>query len=309
VVGAGPVSAASSREEIGPAADSGSGEVSGQATGEVVGVQGNWIVIPNVVAAGAFSPDAPVFTSERPSAQLHREVDATRLAGVSTSPENPSGATQFRTDNNLLFRDDSRDPAVIFADGFAPREPSATDLLLFLEEEPSAFVSTTRDPNLNHLGPPGPGEPVYRYLIDAPGGVDVNATIGGQEFDHESEVVFPGGIRAANIVGAQEVLPRARVRMNTQTGLLEATPPTFGRFQPNPNFRPSQANPNSPTSSRPVLRHGGGASPLTAVSSSADTVHLPVAPAGSGVSESGPAGGGWKSPASSAPGLPDALGP
>jgi 8-oxo-dGTP pyrophosphatase MutT (NUDIX family) len=215
----------------------------GLATG-IVDAHGNPVNISDTTHPETVSPIPPVFTTDRPSAQLNPDVDATNITGIPSSPENPTGASQHRTDNNLLFRDDSRGPRRIFKRGFAPRQPGETNLSRMVDDNPSAFVSTTRDPNLNHLGPSRPGEPVYRYLIDGPGGVDVNASLassyGG---DHEAEVAFPGGIRTENIVGAQQVLDGPSILervLGTSTGL------TLGDFVPNPNFNPSASNPNFP---------------------------------------------------------------
>jgi hypothetical protein len=42
----------------------------------------------------------------------------------------------------------------------------------------------------------------YNYYIDAPGGVDVNKTIGDQhKWADQVEVAFPGGIRTEFVIG------------------------------------------------------------------------------------------------------------
>ena len=59
-----------------------------------------------------------------------------------------------------------------------------------LQNQPSPFVSTTyRDDLYKDWKSP------YYYFIDAPGGIDVNATIGDDhKYAEQEEVAFPGGI-------------------------------------------------------------------------------------------------------------------
>ncbi|NKY48145.1 scabin-related ADP-ribosyltransferase [Nocardia cerradoensis] len=124
---------------------------------------------------------------------------------------------RWRTDNEPLYRSDNRPPAVIFDEGFSPRDPSFTDLSQYVEDDvPSAFVSTsTREDIGEEFG----GR--FTYELDAPGGIDVNETLGAHTMEYESEVAFPGGIRGEFIVGARSY--------SYSTG-------EYGDFIPNPNY-------------------------------------------------------------------------
>ena len=109
----------------------------------------------------------------------------------------------WRTTDEPLYRADDRSPEVIFEAGFVPRNPGNVDLALFvLTGQPSAFVSTTHDADLILESPSE-----YQYEIDAPGGIDVNATIGPHPFDDEQEIAFPGGIEACSVEGARPYDP------------------------------------------------------------------------------------------------------
>ncbi|MGV9374218.1 scabin-related ADP-ribosyltransferase [Nonomuraea sp. NPDC003707] len=142
-----------------------------------------------------------------------RRVDLGKL-GVS----NPV----WRTDRRFLWRGDDRHPDEIFEKGFHPKGDRVT--LSMHQDQPydSAFVSTTRSPNLGLLR-----QQDYRYLIDAPGGLNLNRTLRRNKlrngYPDEREVAFPGGIDRRYIVGAQEVR-RGRG--------------TYRRFIPNPHYDP-----------------------------------------------------------------------
>jgi hypothetical protein len=107
----------------------------------------------------------------------------------------------------------------IFETGFQPRGTD-TDLLKYARENaPSAYVGTTRSPQLavEFAGPGG-----FRYTIQSPGGIDVNDVLGKDSpFPSEVEVVFEGGIRREHIVGGNPVGRDLEV----------------GEFVPNPHFR------------------------------------------------------------------------
>jgi hypothetical protein len=90
---------------------------------------------------------------------------------------------------------------VIFNEGFLPWDVNGQyDLVEYvLENDPSPFVSTTYDHDLYKDWDGA----AYNYYIDAPGGVDVNETIGDQHpHANEEEVAFPGGLDREFIVGA-----------------------------------------------------------------------------------------------------------
>lgn len=180
------------------------------------------------------SPNPPVLPAGTPPVSLAPSVNPLTITGIPATRTNPDGVPQFRSDSNPLFRDDTRDPRIIFQTGFVPRNPANTDLLDFVETNtPSAFVSTTRREELNFLG--NQGGVVFRFRIRAPGGVDVNETLGdASPLPFQAEVAFPGGINPRFIEGAQPVT----------AGLLPFSPVTVGDFIPNPNFRPG---PDAPT--------------------------------------------------------------
>ncbi|MEU4926399.1 hypothetical protein AB0G54_07815 [Streptomyces yokosukanensis] len=125
----------------------------------------------------------------------------------------------WREGHEPLYRSDNRSPDAVFEHGFEPKDPSNTDLKKYVEEDdPSAFVSTSyRDDIGDDFG----GK--FTYVIDAPGGIDINRTLGDHPLSYEEEVAFPGGIRSEYIKGAYSY--------DYATGEL-------GEFVPNPNYIP-----------------------------------------------------------------------
>ncbi|MET9494394.1 ADP-ribosyltransferase [Streptomyces sp. NPDC006552] len=138
-------------------------------------------------AAARFCPQVgdPLF------AAADRTVDIGRI-----TPE-PS----YRHSCEELYRSDGRSPDQIFEEGFQPKAPrdGQYDLAAYvLKNQPSPYVSTSYDHDLYKQWRPG-----YNYYIDAPGGIDVNATIGDtHKWAAQHEVAFPGGIDRRFIVGA-----------------------------------------------------------------------------------------------------------
>jgi len=159
----------------------------------------------------------------------------------------------------VLSCSDSRlPPEVIFDQGFAPRDPSYTNLgaANTLNSE-SVFVATTRDPLVHYLVPT-PDEPVYRYTIEAPGGIDVNATLGSYaRHGAEQEIAFPGGIRRENVVGVQRILPPT-VHGTNPDGSPRVEIPDDEPFESNPHFNPTLPNVTPP----PLLGRVGNGAPL-----------------------------------------------
>ena len=209
---------------------------------EAVDTHGNPVAIPNRALRGTYNTTPPVFTADRPNPQHDARVDATNIRGAFRTPQNPAGAIYHRSDDRLLARYETRGPNEIFGSGFAPRRLRNTDLTSLEYDHPSAFVSTTRDPNLNYRVPAASfGDPTYRYIIDARGGIDLGPTMG-----RSGEVVFAGGIRTQNIVGVQEI----RRRPVGSGGADDDAPENFefGDFIPNPHYQPSAPNPDHPTS-------------------------------------------------------------
>ena len=122
-----------------------------------------------------------------------------------------------RRTNEMLFRADSRSGETIFDQGFSARNLSNRRFDNFIHDssDHSAFVSTSRNPDLaNGWQSPTkgdlPAENMYRYTVDAPGGIDVKATYRGNDpfsTNNEYEITMPGGVRPEFIKEAWEVGP------------------------------------------------------------------------------------------------------
>lgn len=114
--------------------------------------------------------------------------------------ERISPVPSWRSNCDELFRSDGRGPDVIFAEGFHPKDvvTGQYDVAAYVAaNQPSPFVSTSYDHDLYKKWKSG-----WNYYIDAPGGIDVNATIGyGHKYASQMEVAFPGGIQSKFIVG------------------------------------------------------------------------------------------------------------
>lgn len=127
---------------------------------------------------------------------------ALQAALVSVDVERLPREAVWRTSREPLYRNDSRPWYIVFAQGFAPKNPANMNLEDFLHTNaPSAFVATTRKKDLNW---PFEGGDAYIYEIDAPGGIDANRTyphtMNPDKYD-EAEVDFPGGIAPRFIKG------------------------------------------------------------------------------------------------------------
>ncbi|WP_329087965.1 scabin-related ADP-ribosyltransferase [Streptosporangium sp. NBC_01469] len=155
----------------------------------------------------------PVSFRSDPLRAAVRPVDLRRL-----EPQDVA----WRTDRRPLWRGDDRSPDEIFESGFHQRG----DRLDLKEHQTtytnSGFVSTTRGVPWAYMS-----RYEYRYLVDAPGGIDMNRTMYQNgvraKFRREREVDFPGGIRREYIVGAQKVRRRDG---------------SYGGFVPNPHYNP-----------------------------------------------------------------------
>jgi hypothetical protein len=145
---------------------------------------------PASVTAAAAAVTCPV-VGDRLYAAADRSVDVARI-----TPE-PS----YRTNCKQLYRADGRGPEIIFEQGFHPKAPQdgQYDIEKYvLVNQPSPFVSTTYDHDLYKQW-----KSAWNYYIDAPGGIDVNETIGDtHKWAAQVEVAFPGGIARDFVVGA-----------------------------------------------------------------------------------------------------------
>ncbi|MEV7993965.1 ADP-ribosyltransferase [Streptomyces sp. NPDC086077] len=155
------------------------------------------------VAAAPAPAACPVQYDDKIKAAADRRVDVARI-----TPE-----PAWRTACGTLYRADSRAPQVVFEEGFRPRDTvdGQYDLESYvLVNQPSPFVSTTYDHDLYKKW----WKSGYNYYIDAPGGIDVNRTIGDtHKWADQVEVAFPGGIDRKYIIGVCPVDKATKVEI------------------------------------------------------------------------------------------------
>ncbi|MEU0744135.1 ADP-ribosyltransferase [Streptomyces sp. NPDC006134] len=164
--------------------------------------------------AAAAAPACPQF-EDRIKAAADRRVDVGRI-----TPE-----PVWRTTCGTLYRSDSRGPSVVFEQGFHPKDVvnGQYDIEQYvLVNQPSPYVSTTYDHDLYKTW----YKSGWNYYIDAPGGIDVNKTIGDtHRWADQVEVAFPGGVARQYIIG---VCP---VDKQTKTEIMS-------ECESNPHYRP-----------------------------------------------------------------------
>ncbi|MFD7882557.1 ADP-ribosyltransferase [Streptomyces bauhiniae] len=169
---------------------------------------------PAELKSRAAAPSCPQF-QDKVHAAADRRVDVDRI-----TPD-----PVWRTGCGTLYRSDSRGPAVVFEEGFLPKDTvnGQYDVESYvLVNQPSPYVSTTYDHDLYKTW----YKSGYNYYIDAPGGVDVNKTIGDtHKWADQVEVAFPGGIQRQYVIG---VCP---VDKTTKTEIMS-------NCQSNPYYRP-----------------------------------------------------------------------
>ncbi|MFA3876986.1 ADP-ribosyltransferase [Streptomyces sp. MMCC 100] len=165
-------------------------------------------------ATAKAAPACPQF-DDRTKAAADRGVDVDRI-----TPE-----PVWRTTCGTLYRSDSRGPQVVFEEGFHAKdvENGQYDVEKYvLVNQPSPFVSTSYDHDLYKTW----YKSGYNYYIDAPGGIDVNKTIGDtHKWADQVEVAFPGGIQRKYIIG---VCP---VDRQTKTEIMS-------ECESNPHYQP-----------------------------------------------------------------------
>ncbi|MCD9880634.1 ADP-ribosyltransferase [Streptomyces guryensis] len=145
--------------------------------------------VPAATSAKAAAPACPQF-DDPIRAAVDRRVDVDRITPKPV----------WRKTCGTLYRSDSRGPATVFEQGFHPRDINGQyDIEQYvLVNQPSPYVSTTYDHDLYKTW----YKSGYNYYIDAPGGVDVNKTIGDtHKWADQVEVAFPGGIARQYIIG------------------------------------------------------------------------------------------------------------
>ncbi|WP_086692912.1 ADP-ribosyltransferase [Streptomyces recifensis] len=181
-------------------------------------------VLATTAATPAAAPAEPKSRAAAPSCpQFQDKVHAAADRRVDVDRITPDPV--WRTGCGTLYRSDSRGPAVVFEEGFLPKDTvnGQYDVEQYvLVNQPSPYVSTTYDHDLYKTW----YKSGYNYYIDAPGGVDVNKTIGDtHKWADQVEVAFPGGIQRQYVIG---VCP---VDKATKTEIMS-------NCQSNPYYRP-----------------------------------------------------------------------
>ncbi|MET8748505.1 hypothetical protein ABZW32_00265 [Streptomyces sp. NPDC004667] len=152
-----------------------------------------------------------------------------------------SEAWYWRHDVNTLWRGDTRpDPQAIFNSGFTPRGSDLTPLSQWIiggaGQQNAAHVSTSCERWVAQEFATGGGNDGWVYAIQAPGGIDINATArqtGLQSpFLWNKEIDFPGGIEGRFIEGACQyhfvgLDPQTNDRIYRNLGCV-----TNGNFRP-----------------------------------------------------------------------------
>ncbi|HEY8984862.1 MAG TPA: ADP-ribosyltransferase [Streptomyces sp.] len=118
----------------------------------------------------------------------------------------------WRKTCGTLYRADGRGPEIVFNEGFKPKDLNGQyDVEKYvLVNQPSPYVSTTYDHDLYKKW----WKSGWNYYIDAPGGVDVNKTIGDtHKWADQVEVAFPGGIDRKYIIGVCPVNKTTKVEI------------------------------------------------------------------------------------------------
>ncbi|MFI6036365.1 ADP-ribosyltransferase [Streptomyces sp. NPDC051315] len=148
------------------------------------------------------APACPQF-DDKLKAAANRDVDLDRI-----TPD-----PVWRTTCGTLYRSDGRGPEIVFEQGFHPRDVvnGQYDIEKYvLVNQPSPYVSTTYDHDLYKTW----WKAGYNYYIDAPGGIDVNKTIGDtHRWADQVEVAFPGGIDRKYVIGVCPVNKTTKVEI------------------------------------------------------------------------------------------------
>ncbi|MCX5378410.1 ADP-ribosyltransferase [Streptomyces sp. NBC_00091] len=174
---------------------------------------------PASASASTAAHAAPANSCPRVTDHLFAAADKT----VTVDRITPSPS--WRINCKQLYRSDGRGPEIVFEEGFKPRAPidGQYDIEQYvLVNQPSPYVSTSYDHDLYKTW----WKSGWNYYIDAPGGVDVNQTIGDtHKYASQVEVAFPGGIDRSFIVA---VCPVDKV---AKTEIMD-------KCQDNPHYKP-----------------------------------------------------------------------
>ncbi|MFD7893724.1 MULTISPECIES: ADP-ribosyltransferase [unclassified Streptomyces] len=161
---------------------------------------------PTLTSAAVAAAERCPAVKDPLSAAADRRVDVDRITPT------PS----WRTNCKQLYRADSRPPEIVFEQGFHPKATldGQYDVEKYvLVNQPSPYVSTTYDHDLYKQW----YKSGYNYYIDAPGGIDVNKTIGAtHKWADQEEVAFPGGISRELIVGVCPVDKQKKTEIMTE---------------------------------------------------------------------------------------------
>ncbi|WP_327350599.1 scabin-related ADP-ribosyltransferase [Streptomyces sp. NBC_01304] len=155
-------------------------------------------------------------------------TDLTHLAA-----DNPGRTLKWRTDKALLFRGAGLGshsvPEHVFTAGADPWDLTAGGNLTIRPGEKiknSALSSTTyRSRHSRHFG-------LWNYVIDAPGGIQVDGMLYGDPMDNESEIAFPGGIRPEYVMAAYRLADKGVWQKAVE-------------YRWNPNYKGSVPKPNA----------------------------------------------------------------
>ncbi|MGW0890085.1 scabin-related ADP-ribosyltransferase [Saccharopolyspora sp. NPDC002578] len=128
------------------------------------------------------------------------------------------GGLLWRTDDEMLYREDDRDYEAVFRSGLVPWEDSALPASLDTHQTTiglrTSFVSFSRskafsaewgdhrwndDYDVNRRE----SDRIQVFEIDAPGGIDLVASLNRYAMPMQQEVVFPGGVRPEYIRGVE----------------------------------------------------------------------------------------------------------
>ena len=132
-------------------------------------------------------------------------------------------AIVWRRNNAPLYHRQSR-PCRLHRRISATRYQQSGSTGLRQENTPAAFTATTTNPYYWNIYGSGAN---YFYEIDAPGGIDVSATLGDHAHVYKNEIAMPGGIQPDRVKGLWAI------NHDPSTGR-----PSLGEYTPNPNYRP-----------------------------------------------------------------------
>ncbi|MDX2706738.1 hypothetical protein PV350_28375, partial [Streptomyces sp. PA03-6a] len=185
------------------------------------------LALPVCTASAAVAPGLPrdpavpewcPVVPDRLYAAADTSVDLDRIR-----PDEPT----WRSNCNALFHGDDRPPETVFKDGLRPEDvgDGEYDLQAYARrEQPSPFVATTYDREAlrQHTA-------AYHYYIDAPGGIELDETLGTRELrSARTGVVFPGGIARQFLVKACPVDKATKAELTARCVVNPAYSPWRG---------------------------------------------------------------------------------